>query len=699
MRRPGLWVANGIPSDPAMMYSWRPGAITCFYDYLGLNHVTEYKRLHPSVQVTVRFQHPKDWRNDLSGSASRLAAEVASKWPSLEELNPYVYFANEMNLHYENGDNNPANQPLYETQNFYEAYAEWVRQVADGIKQRVPEMRLVTPPFAFGHHEDGAPDDDGNPKDEWAGYDYMADYIPTYFSSILTGHYYWGDAGGSHREWLYGPESSWYAFRWERVLKLFEKRYGIIAEMIIDEAGNMAASDIDFTEQIIYHAEKCLRDPRIIGVTYFLWEDPTYSDGNMPNSWWHKCVNIHNHVQILSKFEDVTEEPHSPHIRVLRLDGEIEELSLEEYLRGVVPSELGALQLRMPLDATHLDVWGDDPYEIQTTEMEALKFQAVISRSYALWRMANPRDADYDIVATAMDQVYNPDRIHPRSDEAIDATRGMYLQTATGAPYMAQYINACGLEHCSFCRGGGGYQSHSWPGRGCQFGAQCQARGGANWREIVGTYYDDAVIVIGGEIPPEGEDVSFKIYDVLGNEKDAAWLASTWGAVVSESLRREGEANFELVELQEKEGPSEFVVTVLDRNGAPWSGRYAMRYYPSAPNSWPNGSVPADIPCPSYARAHMVYGPTDKSGIVGFGVGTGDYAGPGEGVTSIWIGEHYAGTDVVEKLGMMPNTNHRLLCPTFRYVPAEGEEPPPTPEAPGCIGWLINVLKAIGGIS
>ena len=34
MRRPGLWVANGRPDDVSKMYSWNPGAITCFYEHL-----------------------------------------------------------------------------------------------------------------------------------------------------------------------------------------------------------------------------------------------------------------------------------------------------------------------------------------------------------------------------------------------------------------------------------------------------------------------------------------------------------------------------------------------------------------------------------------------------------------------------------------------------------------------------------------
>jgi len=54
-----------------------------------------------------------------------------------------------MNLHYENGDKNPASQSTYTTPEFYQKYAQWVRMTADVIKSRVPDMKLVTPAFCF----------------------------------------------------------------------------------------------------------------------------------------------------------------------------------------------------------------------------------------------------------------------------------------------------------------------------------------------------------------------------------------------------------------------------------------------------------------------------------------------------------------------------------------------------------------------
>ncbi|RME98095.1 MAG: hypothetical protein D6768_18130, partial [Chloroflexi bacterium] len=161
MRRPGIWVANGSPGDVSQMYSWRPGAVAGMFDYLIQNDVAGYKAAYPDVPVIVRFAHPQNWRQNPAESARRLGQAVAGAWPQLQALDPYVYFANHLNLHYENGDPNPANQPQYTTPEFYKEYAHWVRLTADVIKNAVPEMKLVTPPFAFGFNEDGSPTSNG----------------------------------------------------------------------------------------------------------------------------------------------------------------------------------------------------------------------------------------------------------------------------------------------------------------------------------------------------------------------------------------------------------------------------------------------------------------------------------------------------------------------------------------------------------
>ena len=487
MRRPGLWVANGNPTDPVKMLSWRPGALTSFFDYLRGNRAWSYKAQNPSVPVIVRFQHPYQWQQDPAGWAHSLGDMVASKWPDVRDLDPYVYFANEMNLHYENGDNDPGNQSKYETREFYQRYADWVRQTADRIKQRVPEMKLVCPPFAFGHHEDGAPDDSGNPTEGWAGYDYLADTIHTYFGDIITFHAYWGHSGGSVHDWLYAPSlSSWYAFRWRRVLKLFERRYGIQARVIIDEAGNFGASDPDFTDQIIYHARECLADERVIAVTYFLWEDPTSSPGNVPNSWVQRCLNLNDHVARLAAMPDVEIKPAEPTIRLLLADGTVQVMPVEEYLRAVVPAEVYA-----------------------SWPLEALKAQAVASRSYGMYAIQHPRHPNADVCTATHCQVYIPARIHSNTDQAIRLTKGEvieYQSDVADAIYCANcggqtVANEVGFATSSStpspvpylrsvsCINAGPKQGH---GVGmCQWGVHDMAQRGDDYVTILKHYYTD----------------------------------------------------------------------------------------------------------------------------------------------------------------------------------------------------------------
>ncbi|MFQ5578834.1 MAG: hypothetical protein ACE5G8_17795, partial [Anaerolineae bacterium] len=250
MRRPGIVAPPGAPSDATLMLSWRPGAVTCYYNYLRPNRIFEYKTEHPDAAIIVRFQHPKDWFTDPEKSAVQYGQQIAARWNELRPLAPYVCFANELNMYYQNGDDDEANQPMYETARFYESAGWWITRTAQVIKSLAPDMNLITPPFAAGRHEDGSPDAQGNITEPFAGYDFLSDAIHAYFNDILAVHAYWGDVNGSDPARLKDPAvSSRHAFRWQRLLALCQARYNINAKIIIDEAGNYATYDPDFFEQ------------------------------------------------------------------------------------------------------------------------------------------------------------------------------------------------------------------------------------------------------------------------------------------------------------------------------------------------------------------------------------------------------------------------------------------------------------------
>jgi hypothetical protein len=385
------------------------------------------------------------------------------------------------------------------------------------IKNSAPEMKLVTPPLAFGFNEDGSPDNRGRPLKGWAGYDYLQETIRDYFDTILTFHAYWGyPAGGSVPDWLYEPDlSSWYAFRWRRILKLFETRYNLKASVIIDEAASFGPADPDFTDQLIYYAQRCLSDARVIGLTYFLWADPTNDPLFNLNAWDESVSNLAGHLERLKNMPDVPvlagpdaadlsglladmgvgvetqageavqQAVGEKTIRVLFEDGRVETMPLEEYLRAVVPGEMPAL-------------WPP----------EALKAQAVASRTYAQYNIEHPRFPNADICTTTQCQHYAPDKIHPRSDQAIQETRGQILL------HEGKTINAVFSAHC-----GGHTQNNedawkkgrplpylrgvSCPATGrkrghgvglCQHGAREFANQGRTYDEILRHYYQGSVL-------------------------------------------------------------------------------------------------------------------------------------------------------------------------------------------------------------
>lgn len=105
--------------------------------------------------------------------------------------------------------------------------------------------------------------------------------------------------------------------------------------------------------------------------------------------------------------------------------GVITEMPFEEYIKGVVAGEMPA-----------------------TFELEALKAQAVASRSYAMYQMTATKDKDYDVLNTTANQVYLTDQQLKENwkDEysekinkvkkAVGQTSGEYLT------YNDQVINA-----------------------------------------------------------------------------------------------------------------------------------------------------------------------------------------------------------------------------------------------------------------
>jgi hypothetical protein len=216
-------------------------------------------------------------------------------------------------------------------------------------------------------------------------------------------------------------------------------------------------------------------DPRVRGATVFCYRDP-FGEWQKFNLWpdWRAFVDV------------FAARPRREPVVYVSQYSSIFPLGLTEYLRGVVPAEMGAEQLSVPDDPDA----PDGPHHPEDSARGALLVQAVAARSYTLWRLAHPRSPAFALYGDTRDQAYDRTRIHICSDEAVRATTGVQLVKG-GQPFEALYVSTCGLAGCPYCDGhpGRGHQGHDWPGRLCQFGAHRMARDGVVWRDIIRRYY------------------------------------------------------------------------------------------------------------------------------------------------------------------------------------------------------------------
>ncbi|HEU4765684.1 MAG TPA: SpoIID/LytB domain-containing protein, partial [Candidatus Eisenbacteria bacterium] len=101
----------------------------------------------------------------------------------------------------------------------------------------------------------------------------------------------------------------------------------------------------------------------------------------------------------------------------------VNEVPLEDYLRGVLPEEIG-----------------NPP----ATDFEAVKAQAVAARTYTLSYLSRRADLGFDLWATVEDQVYGGTaRENAQASRAVQETRGEIL-LSDGVPIRALYSSACG---------------------------------------------------------------------------------------------------------------------------------------------------------------------------------------------------------------------------------------------------------------
>ncbi|MEK7284024.1 MAG: SpoIID/LytB domain-containing protein, partial [Acidobacteriota bacterium] len=168
----------------------------------------------------------------------------------------------------------------------------------------------------------------------------------------------------------------------------------------------------------------------------------------------------------------------------------INELDMEEYLRGVVPNEMGP---------------GVYP------ELQALKAQAIAARTYIIANLGMFGEDGYDVCDSPQCQVYKgAGTEHPLTDQAVQETRGLVL-TYGGQPIHALYTSTCGGHtedgQLIFPEEKGPYLK----------GVPCYPEVEAESRTIAGRSWIDAVILEDGS-PVNEEATLLKTLGIVGPE-------------------------------------------------------------------------------------------------------------------------------------------------------------------------------------
>jgi len=159
----------------------------------------------------------------------------------------------------------------------------------------------------------------------------------------------------------------------------------------------------------------------------------------------------------------VDKTPYRGNLEIRRNDGRIwviNALTMDDYLKGVVPCEIGGINKAL---------------------MAAAMAQAVAARSYACAHLGQHSDMGFDLFATVQDQVYGGISAEEELiSKAVDKTRGQIL-VYQNRPIEAKYHSTCGGRTADF--------SDAWPGEGppylrsviCGF---CQPSPHYEWKKV-----------------------------------------------------------------------------------------------------------------------------------------------------------------------------------------------------------------------
>ena len=173
-----------------------------------------------------------------------------------------------------------------------------------------------------------------------------------------------------------------------------------------------------------------------------------------------------------------------------------------------------------------------------------------------------------------------------------------------------------------------------------------------------------ALLTVGG-----GDIKEPVVLDLSGTVRDWAWLRAKYGNVCY--LEAAGYPKFQLIKVEEMEGPQTMIVNTEAENGSPHSGQPVALSWPSL--AGPSQDLPV-IPAGSkscYTSRAVVQ--RTENGCTGFGLGGGSYiSNPAVGGPySVFVLSPSTYSDCLTGTGWLGGTNHMGPCRlTFRIVPA-----------------------------
>lgn len=170
--------------------------------------------------------------------------------------------------------------------------------------------------------------------------------------------------------------------------------------------------------------------------------------------------------------------------------------------------------------------------------------------------------------------------------------------------------------------------------------------------------------------------MGIQVIDIHGNERDLQWLQDTYKVEV---LNAGPGPKFQLIRVEEVEGPAVFMVQVRDRAGRAQVNQPVANHWPGVETA-DNARDLRNADLQTLWRNHAIVQTTNSNGDTGYGYGGGSVIRQDGGPHTLWVLSPSLPSDGLTRVGWLGGTNHRGPTRlTFQIMDAEqsGEDEGP----------------------